>query len=126
VNNYDYVRIDYEGKAPTKEPEATKETNLSALETMWEQLATDEITKKLAVRKLYQRIMDTVKIKAFSLTASSITKGVDHNGEKLRIGGGRVMVMEFLKNETVQKGIQQFHDDNGLIAKKSNRGSAKK
>jgi hypothetical protein len=100
--------------------------DLSALETMWEQLATDEITKKLVVRKLYYRIMDAAKIKAFALTVSSITKGVDHEGENLRIGGGRVMVSAFLKNEIVQKGIQQFHKDNDLIAKRGNRGNAKK
>lgn len=110
--SYEYIHIDTESKDTiesrvdsgdiTRKPE-TMGGLLKALEA-------DKLSTSKPFLKWYASVMENISIYPFQLNQSLVSKGYDHNGQLLRIGGGRVAVRNYFNHPIIKDFIERYNN----------------
>lgn len=112
--SYEHVHIDVNGVDNIVSIKSNKDDNkqrdVTIMDGLLKALEADRLSTKKPFLKWYDSVMKNISIYPFALTQSIVSKGYNHNGQNLRIGGGRVAVRNYFNHPIVKSYIEKYNN----------------
>lgn len=114
--SYEHVHISIEGadNIPAYAPESTSngknvKRDAGMMQGLLKALEADRLSTSKPFLTWYGKVMEKISKYPFRLTQSSVSKGYQHEGEVLRVGGGRNAVRRYFNHPIIKEYIDQYN-----------------